>query len=246
MAVIVSGGTRGIGFEIANCLARPGETVVVGYRRDRPAAEAAVAKLSAAGARAHAVAADLATAAGAAGLVSAVPDGEPVRQLVHCAVEVVPGPALTADPGVFRHAVELNGMGLYHLVRAADDYLESGSTVLFISSRGARVVVPADYAAVGIGKAAGEAIARYLAVELAPRGIRVYTVSPGAFDTAAIRTLYGDRTPEILAQKAAAIPAGRPLEHEDYLAVIRFLISAEAAMVTGLVVPVYGGADLLG
>ncbi len=246
MAVVVSGGTRGIGLEIAGCLAQPGETVVVGYLRDRPVAEAAVASLSASGARVLAVAADVGTPEGAASLVSAIPDGEPIRQLVHCAVEVVPGAAMSADIGVFSHAVELNGMGLYYLVRAAGQSLERGSTVLFVSSRGARVVVPADYAAVGIGKAAGEAIVRYLAVELAPRGIRVHTVSPGAFDTAAIRTLYGDRTPEILAQKAAAIPAGRALEHEDYLAVIRFLVSPAAAMVTGLVVPVYGGADLLG
>jgi NAD(P)-dependent dehydrogenase (short-subunit alcohol dehydrogenase family) len=246
MAVVVSGGTRGIGLEIAGCLARSGETVVMGYRRDRVVAQAAVARLSAAGVRALAVAADIATPEGAATLVGAVPAGEPIRQLVHCAVEVVPGPALTADPAVFRHAVDANGMGLYHLVRAAQESLERGSTVLFVSSRGARVVVPADYTAVGIGKAAGEAIVRYLAVELAPRGVQVHTVSPGAFDTAAIRTLYGDRTQEILAQKAAAIPAGRALRHEDYLAVIRFLTSPEAAMVTGLVVPVYGGADLLG
>lgn len=246
MAVVVSGGTRGIGLEIAGCLARAGETVVAGYRRDHTVAEAAVARLSSSGTRAVAVAADVATPEGAAALVAAVPDGEPVRQLVHCAVEVVPGPAMTADVGVFRHAVELNGLGLYYMVRAAQDRLERGSTVLFISSRGARVVVPADYAAVGIGKAAGEAIVRYLAVELAPRGIRVHTVSPGAYDTAAIRALYGDRTPEILAKKAAAIPAGRGLEHEDYLAVIRFLTSPAAEMVTGLVVPVYGGADLVG
>ena len=218
---------------------------MVGYRRDRVVAEAAVARLSAAGARPLAVAADVATAEGAAALVSVVPVGEPIRQLVHCAVEVVPGPALTADPGLFRHAVELNGMGLYHLVRAASDSLERGSTVLFISSRGARVVVPADYAAVGIGKAAGEAIVRYLAVELAPRGIRVHTVSPGAFDTAAKPPCMAAERPRFSRRRQrrsrlAARWSTRIISPSSDST------SPEAAMVTGVVVPVYGGADLLG
>lgn len=245
MAVIVSGGTRGIGLEIAAALAVPGATVVVGYRQDADVAEQACRRLAATGARPLAVAADVGTVEGAAQLVAAAPADEPVEQLVHCAVEVLPGPASTADPGRFDHAVAVNGMGLLHLVRAAQPRLARGSLVLFVTSRGGRVVIP-DYAAVGVGKALGEALVRYLAVELAPAGVRVNAVAPGMLDTAAVRTLLGDRTDTVLAAKAAAVPAGRGLRHDDYLGLVRFLASPAAEMVTGQTVSVYGGADLLG
>lgn len=245
MAVIVSGGTRGIGLEIAAALSTAGQTTVLGYLRDTDVADAACRRLSAGGARPVAVAADVGTAQGAEQLLAAAPGGEPVEQLVHCAVEVLPGPAYAADADRFDHAVAVNGMGLLHLARAARPRLVRGSLVLLVTSRGSRVVVP-DYAAVGVGKALGEALVRYLAVELAADGVRVNAVAPGILDTAAVRTLYGDRTDSVLAAKAATVPAGRGLRHDDYLGLVRFLASPSAEMVTGQTVSVYGGADLLG
>lgn len=245
MAVVVSGGTRGIGLEIAAALATPGTPVVLGYRRETAVARAACERLTAAGARPGAVAADAATAAGAADLLAALPEGEPVDQLVHCAVEVLPGSALEVDGEQFEHAVAVNGLGLLHLVRAALPRLRRGSLVLFLTSRGGRVVIP-GYAAVGAGKALGEALVRYLAVDLAPRGVRVNALALGMFDTAAVRTLLGDRTDEALAARAARSPAGRNLEHRDYLGLVSFLASPAGEMVTGQTLGVYGGADLLG
>jgi enoyl-[acyl-carrier protein] reductase III len=245
VAVVVSGGTRGIGLEIAAALATPDATVVLGYRRDAAVAAAARDRVAARGARPVTVPADVGTPEGAAELLAAVPDGESVDQLVHCAVEVVAGDATEADPGRFDHAVAVNGMGLLHLTRAARPRLRRGSLVLFVSSRGGRVVIP-GYAAVGVGKAAGEALVRYLAVELAPQGVRVNAVAPGMLDTAAVRSLFGDRTDAVLAAKADSIPAGRGLRHGDYLGLVAFLASPAAEMVTGQTIAVYGGADLLG
>jgi NAD(P)-dependent dehydrogenase (short-subunit alcohol dehydrogenase family) len=245
MAVVVSGGTRGIGLEIAAALAAPGAAVVVGYRHDDAAAGAACDRLAALGARPVAVAADVGTADGAAQLLAAVPPGEPVAQLVHCAVEVVAGGASDADAARFDHAVAVNGMGLLHLARAALPRLTRGSLVLFLSSRGGRVVIP-GYASVGVGKAMGEALVRYLAVELAPRRVRVNAIAPGMLDTAAVRALYGERTDAVLAAKAESIPAGRGIRHDDYLGAVAFLASPAAEMVTGQTIAVYGGADLLG
>ncbi len=245
MAVVVTGGTRGIGLEIAAALARPGFTVAVGYRQDAAVAESACARLAATGARPVAVAMDAGTAAGAEELVAAVPAGEPVDQLVHCAVEVVPGSVLESDGERFGHAVAVNGLGLLHLVRAALPRMARGGLVLFLTSRGGRVVIP-GYASVGVGKALGEALVRYLAVDLAPRSVRVNALALGLLDTAAVRTFLGDRADAALEERAARSPAGRGLAHEDYLPLVSFLASPAAAMVTGQVLGVYGGADLLG
>ena len=245
MAVVVSGGTRGIGLEIAAALATPGRTVVVGYRQDAAVAARACDRLASAGARPVAVAMDAGTDSGAEELVAAVPDGEPVEQLVHCAVEVVPGSALDVDAQRFEHAVAVNGLGLLHLVRAALPRLVRGSLVLFLTSRGGRVVVP-GYAAVGVGKALGEALVRYLAVDLGPRGVRVNAVAVGLVDTAAVRTLYGAATDDMLNAKAARSPAGRGIEHRDYLGLVAFLASPAAELITGQTIGVYGGTDVLG
>ncbi len=137
MAVVVSGGTRGIGLQIAGGLATPGATVALGYRQDTAVTKAACVRLATTGARPVAVAIDAGTEAAAAKLLAAVPDGEPVDQLVHCAVEVVPDPLL-------------------HLVRAALPRLLHGSLVLFLTSRGGRVVIP-GYVAVSVGKARARA-----------------------------------------------------------------------------------------
>jgi len=246
MAVVISGGTRGIGLEIAARLAIPGETVVMGYRDDHDTARIAADRIAAIGADPVAVAVDLGTPTGAQQLIAAVPNGETIRQLVHCAVQLVKGDAIDADPEVFQHAVNVNGMALYHLAHAAAPAMQAGALVLFISSRGARVVVPQDYAAVGIGKATAEAIVRYLAVELGPRGVRVNAISPGALDTATVRALFGDRTEEVLADKVQRVPMRRGIEHEDYLGLVDWLASPAASMVTGAMIPVYGGGDLLG
>ncbi len=120
-----------------------------------------------------------------------------------------------------------------------------GGLVLFLTSRGGRVVIP-GYASVGVGKALGEALVRYLAVDLAPRGVRVNALALGLLDTAAVRTFLGDRADAALEARAARSPAGRGLAHEDYLPLVSFLASPAAAMVTGQVLGVYGGADLLG
>ena len=245
MAVVVSGGTRGIGLEIAAALAAPGTTVVVGYRQDTATAREACARLATTGARPVAVASDVGTEEGAAELVAAVPAGESIDQLVHCAVEVLPGSALEVDGAQFRHAVAVNGLGLLHLARAALPRLTRSSLVLFLTSRGGRVVIP-DYAAVGVGKSAGEALVRYLAVDLAPRGVRVNAVALGMMETAAVRTLLGDRAEAVLGSRATRTPAGRAIEHRDYLGLVTFLASPAAEMITGQILGVYGGADLLG
>ena len=245
VAIAVTGGTKGIGLAVALRFSHPGTDVFVNYRHDEAAAVEAARRITERGARAHPVQADVGTPEGVRRLMAAVGERvERLDQLVHCAVRVVPGPALEADPEDFARAVHLNGCALHHLVQAALPRLGPGSTVFFVSSRGGRAVLP-GYASVGVAKALGESLVRYLATELAPRGVRINAVAPGAVDTEAFRAVFGDAAPDILAQTAATNPSGRLVSDDDYTALVEFLAGPEATMIQGQVIFVNGGQNLM-
>ena len=244
MAILVTGGTKGIGLAIARRFAKPGTDVFLNYLSDHEAAERAREAVAAAGARVHLLPGDVGTPEGARAVlerVAAVADR--LDQLVHCAVRVIPGPLLAIDPADFTAAVNLNGTALLYLVQAARPLLRRGSTVFFLSSRGSRVALP-NYAAVGVPKALAECLVRYLALELAPLGVRANCVAPGMVDTEALRRVYGERTDELLRQAAASNPSGRNVVDDDYCGLIEFLASPAAEMIQGQVVFVTGGSYL--
>lgn len=245
MTVVVAGGTRGIGLELASGLSEPGEHVLLGYARDRDAAERACERLLREGRVPTAVLADLATASGARDLLAAADETGPVRVLVHSGVMVIPGSLLELGDEALERTLAVNATSLLWLVRASLPRLTPGSAVLYLTSRGGRHVVP-GYGTVGPAKSYGEGLVRYLAVELAARGVRVNALAPGTQDTQALREVFGERTDEVIAAARAKNPSGRLVEPADYVAMARFLVSPDAAMVTGQSLFVYGGADLLG
>ena len=138
-----------------------------------------------------------------------------------------------------------NGLALHALVQAALPLFRPGSTVFFLSSRGGRVVIP-NYAAIGIGKALAESLVRYLAVELAPRGVRINCIAPSVVETAAVRAVFGDKTEGIMRHAAEDNPSGRAVQPEDYTNLIRYLASPAAAFIQGQVIYVNGGHNLMG
>lgn len=244
--IVVAGGTRGIGLELAKAMTRPGDVALLGYWRDHATAEEAARSLRAHGVDARIFGGDLGTPEGVQGLVTAAAEaGGAVDHVVHCAVQVVPGGLLSVDRWEWEHALAVNGSSLLWLVRAAAPHLVRGSTVLYVTSRGARYVV-SGYASVGPAKSLAEALVRYLAVELAPQGVRVNALAPGTQDTAALRQVFGPRTDEVIAGARAKNPSGRLVEPADYTALARFLLTPAASMITGQVHYVQGGADLLG
>jgi enoyl-[acyl-carrier protein] reductase III len=98
-----------------------------------------------------------------------------------------------------------------------------------------------NYVLVGTSKAALEAVVRYLAVELAPLGIRANAVSGGVVDTGALE--HFPNRDEMLAT-VARTPAGRLATPEDIAAAVTFLCSPEAEMVRGHTLVVDGGFSL--
>ena len=120
--------------------------------------------------------------------------------------------------------------------------MSPGSSIVGVSSLGSSRVL-ADYVLVGASKAALESVVRYLAVELAPRDIRVNAVSAGLVETGAL-----DHFPnkdKMLSSFQKRTPADRLVEPDDVAAAVTFLCSPEAAMVRGHTLVVDGGYSLL-
>ena len=244
MAIFVTGGTKGIGLAIALKFSKPGGGVFLNYIGDDDAAAKAMAQVEATGATCHLIKCDVGTPEGAARALAQVAlHTTRLDQVVHCAVKVLVSPLLTVDLDAFTRAINVNGTALLYVVQAALPLLGRGSTVFFLSSRGGRMVVK-NYAAVGVGKAMAECLMRYLAVELAPHGIRINTVAPGMVDTDALHSVFGAETAQLLAQNAATNPSGRGVRHDDYCSLIEYLASPAAEMIQGQVVFVNGGHNL--
>lgn len=244
MSILVTGGTKGIGLEVARGFARPGEKVFLNYHGDDAAAVSARDEIEGLGAEVTLIKADAGTPEGCAAVaeaVRAVTDG--LDQVVHCAVDAYAAPALEADPHRFAKAVLTNGASILFLVQAVLKLLGRGSTVFFLTSRGGRIVVE-NYAAIGAGKAMSECLVRYLATELAPHGIRANCIAPSIVETDAVRALFGDKVPALMQHSSESNPSGRAVEGRDYTALMKFLASPEAEYVTGQVIFVNGGANL--
>lgn len=241
-AAIVTGGSRGIGRATALQLASEGASVVVGYARAHDEADAVVDEITAAGGAAHRFQADVASE-------------DAVKDLVRFTVRTFGGvDVLVAGAGVAQDGLvatmslqqwdtvlHVNLRGAFLCIREALPFMirkRAGSVVCLSSiaaTRGGRG--HANYVA---AKGGINSLVRSLAVELAPKGVRVNAVSPGVIATEMserIRRFAGD---DIL----AGIPLRRYGEPADVAKAVCFLASDDASYVTGEVLQVTGGFGL--
>jgi NAD(P)-dependent dehydrogenase (short-subunit alcohol dehydrogenase family) len=184
---LVTGGSRGLGEATARTLAARGARVVLSGR-DRPALDAAVARIRAAGGEAHGIAADLAEPEAAWRLAAAAAAAAgPIDVLVHNASTLGPlplRPLLDTDDDDFRQAFEVNVGAPFRLTRAiAGGMVVRGAGVIVHVSSDAAVEAYPQWGAYGASKAALDHLARTWAVELEGTGVRVVTVDPGEMDT---------------------------------------------------------------
>ena len=236
--VLVTGGSRGIGKAIALKLAREGAArVAIGYLRSDRAAEDTAAELQKLGAETVLVRGNISSQR----VLDQVAELGPLAALVHNAATGVARPALETDTRHWDWTLNANARALLQLARVAAPTMAPGSSIVAISSLGSSRVLK-NYTLVGTSKAALEALVRYLAVELAPSGIRVNAVSGGLVETGALE--HFPNREEMLRMGRERTPAGRMVKPEDIAGVVAFLLSPEAEMIRGQTIIVDGGFSL--
>jgi 3-oxoacyl-[acyl-carrier protein] reductase len=239
---IVTGGSRGIGRAVAFELAVNGAAVVVNYLRSKPDAEEVVAKIAAGGGRACAFQAD-------------VTDETQVRSLADFTARHFGSPTvLVANAGVvsdqlaaamtleeWETVVQTTLRGTFLSIRSVLPQMmaQKSGSIICISSiaaeRGGRGHI--NYAA---AKGGINAVTKSLAVELAPKRIRVNAVAPGIIVTDMTRRIRDFAERELIEQ----IPLRRFGDPSDVARAVCFLASDEASYITGEVLHVTGGFGL--
>ncbi|WP_232697790.1 enoyl-[acyl-carrier-protein] reductase FabL [Brevibacillus daliensis] len=243
---LVTGGTRGIGKAIAHKLADQGYDLVINYLRNRTAAKETATELEAKGVRVHLVKANVGDVAKIKEMFQEI-DREFGRLdiLVNNAASGVLRPLMELEESHWDWTMEINSKALLFCAQEAAKLMQKsgeGGNIVSLSSLGS-IRVFENYTAVGVSKAALEALTRYLAVELAPLKIRVNAVSGGVVDTDALK--HFPNREELLEGSSARTPAGRMVEEEDLANAVIFLLSDQSFMVRGQTLIVDGGISLL-
>jgi enoyl-[acyl-carrier protein] reductase III len=240
---LVIGGTRGIGRAIAWRLAHAEARVVASYVRDERSATQLADEARQAGLSLEVVRADVTTTKGIDQLIDAASAPTPLSILVFAAAT---GVHKTLDQLTTRHldwTFGLNVRAFFELVQRLSPRMPSGSSIVAISSEGA-VRAVAQYTLVGASKGALEALARHLAAELAPKGIRVNVLSPGTVLTDAWKVLPDAEAR--LAEAGRRSFLGRLTTAEEVAWAAQFLCSDAASGVVGHTLVVDGGARTRG
>ena len=243
---LVTGSSRGIGRAIALELAGLGASLIVHYVRKQQAAAEVVAAIEQAGGRAMMIKANLVQ----------VDQIEAMFETIEAAFggcDIFIGNAASGTP---RHILEVtdkhwdwtmdvNARSVLHCVQRAVPHMERAGwgRIINITSPGSTRTLP-HYGAIGLSKATLEALTRYLAVDLAAKGIIANAVSPGLVDTDAVSAFPVDLR-ETFAYAQSRTPAGRLVSPEDVARVVAFLCSDAAGMIVGQTLYVDGGWSLL-
>ncbi len=240
---LVTGGGRGIGRAVGLALAQRGADVLVNFFRNEDAASATADEVRALGRDAATIRGHVGDPARVERMFDQIAErwGR-LDILVNNAASGVIRPLLDLEPRHWDWTLDINARGAWLCARAAAPLMDGrDGRIVSISSLGSARVFP-EYSAVGISKAALESLTRYLAIELAPKGIAVNAVSGGLVDTDALK--HFPRRDQMLEDARARTPAGRMVEPEDLAQAVAFLCGPGAQMIRGQVLVVDGGISL--
>ena len=239
---LITGGSRGIGRAITLKLASEGADVIINYFRKKSTAELTAQEARDKGVNAHIIKAN-------------VEEPEKIDRmfdeieakfgrldiLINNAASGVARAALDLDSRGWDWTMNINARAFLLCAQRAAKLMKNGGKMVSISSLGSRLVMPI-YTAVGVSKAALEALTRYLAIELAPKGICVNGIAAAAVETEALKLYTADR--ELPPLSWQTTPAGRMVQPEDIANVVAFLCSDQSAMIRGQIIVIDGGVSL--
>jgi 3-oxoacyl-[acyl-carrier protein] reductase len=232
---LVTGGSKGLGFATASALAADGARVVVSARSPENVSSA-VATL---GENATGIAGDNADPT----LPDRLVDAALTRfgRLDGLLVSVggpPPGGVLNTPLSAWQQAFESIFLGTLRLVRRVSAELAEGGAIALVLSTSVRE--PLDNLAISNGLRPGLAmVAKTLANEVGPRGVRVVGLLPGTFRTSRVAAVYAD--PDVVARRTAAVPLRRIGDPDEFGRVAAFVLSPAASYLTGTTITVDGG-----
>ncbi|TXK19255.1 SDR family NAD(P)-dependent oxidoreductase [Homoserinibacter sp. GY 40078] len=234
---LVTGGAQGIGLATATLLSQNGARVVIVDTQHSSGAA------SAAGIGAGFIAADVTDTSAVDDAVDAVlSEYGSLDIAVNCAGIRHSSPGISITDDDWAHVLDVNAHGVLRACRAEGRVMlqqGGGSIVNIASMSGSIVNVPQAQAVYNASKAAVILLTKSLAVEWAPFGVRVNSVSPGYVETAL--TAQSRANPERLSEWLHRTPMGRIAQPEEIASCVEFLASDAASFVTGHDLLVDGG-----
>ena len=239
---LVTGSGRGIGRAIALKLASQGADIIVNFFRHRDTAEQTANDIQALGVKAELIRANV----GDPGKIDEMFDTINNKFgcldiLINNAASGVGRPIMDIDVKAWEWTMDINARALLLCAQRAAKLMNGrDGKIVSISSLGSRFVLP-NYTVVGVSKAALEALTRYLAIELAPRGICVNAIAASAVETEALKFYFKEG---LVKDSRQATPAGRMVAPEDVANVVAFLCSEEAFMIRGQTIIIDGGTSV--
>jgi len=246
---LVTGGSRGLGKNMALNLAKKGIDVVLTYNRNKPEADKVVAEILLLGQKAIAFQLDAGNVKSFNAFFKQVTEylkeytgSTNFDFLINNAGTALYAPFAETTEEQFDAALNLHYKGVYFLTQKALAYLNDGGRIINISTGLVRFSMPGSSAYASM-KGAIEVLTRYLAKELGPRGIAANVVAPGAIET----DFGGGRTrdnKEINAHIAGITALGRVGLPDDIGGVVAFLCTEDAKWINGQRIEVSGGMML--
>ncbi|AVJ17812.1 SDR family oxidoreductase [Serratia rhizosphaerae] len=237
-SAIVTGASKGIGRDIALTLARDGFDIVLGFGRDRAAAQAVADEIAALGRKAVLVAGDVAEPDVVASLFSAAQAtfGRLDTVVINAGIMRM-APIASASLADFDAMMNVNARSAFLMMAAAGEQLSAGGSIIALSTSVIAKSMP-GYGPYIASKLAVEGLVRVMANELRGRDITVNAVAPGP--TATELFMHGKSQQQIdaLAQAAPLERLGVP---QDISEVVAFLAGGQGRWINAQVIRVNGG-----
>jgi len=242
---LITGASRGIGRATALRLASQGADIVLNYVRNEEAAKKTANEIQAHGVAVTLFQANVGEESESKALTEhAIKEFGGIDILVHAAAMGAFKPAHKLRANQWDLSLDINAKAFLLLAQGVIESMakRGGGSMIALSSLGSRQFIP-NYGAIGISKAALEALVRSLAVELAPKKIRVNAVSGGLVKTDAIQ--FFPEHEKFEKEVLERTPAGRIAEPDDLARIVAFLASSDSAWITGQTIVADGGLSLI-